>query len=118
MTENQKQLKIAFVSNDYKYKDKLKGYKEQEVWSGSGKYKETENLTDNNEFEATLTYHGFSRGRSALNIEWIDHERKRIYSSGMSLLDEALIQGFVEGNKIRGTFCFKKQGTSILLQQL
>lgn len=118
MTENQKQLKIAFVKNEYKYKDSLKGYKEQEPWSGSRYYKEAKNLIDNNEFEATLVYSGFTRGRSALNIEWIDHQRKLVYYSGMSLLDEALQQGFVDGSKITGTFCFKKQGTSILLQQV
>lgn len=118
MTENQKQLKVAFIKNDYKYKDDLKGYKEQEVWSGSSYYKEDKNLVDNSTFEATLIYGGFTRGRSSLNIEWIDHQRKLVYYSGMSLLDEALTQGFVEGNRISGTFCFKKQGTSILLQQI
>ena len=40
MTDNQKQLKVAFTSNSYKHKEELKGYKEQEVWSGSGLYKE------------------------------------------------------------------------------
>jgi len=116
MTEKQKQLKIAFTKNDWKYKDDLKDYREQEVWSSSARYKDAENLKDNTPFEATLIYNGFSRGRSALNIGWINHERKLIYYSGMSLLDEVLKQGLVEGNKISGTFCFKKQGTSILLK--
>lgn len=111
MTENQKQLKIAFIKND-------KGYLEQEVWSGDRAYKEEKNLIENYEFEATLTYGGFTRGRSSLNIIWKDEKRKSIYYSGMSLLHEALTQGFVEGSRISGTFCFKKQGTSILLQQL
>ena len=115
MTENQKQLKIAFVFNEY---NGIRGYKEQEVWSGSRLYKEDNNLIDNIQFDATLIYDGFSRGRSSLNIGWVDHERKLIYYSGMSLLDESLNQRLVEGNKITGTFCFKKQGTSILLQQL
>lgn len=115
MTENQKQLKIAFVFNEY---NGIRGYKEQEVWSGARAYDKDENKVDNEEFEATLVYRGFSRGRSSLNIEWIDHERKRVYYSGMSLLDEALKGGIVQGDKITGTFCFKKQGTSILLQQV
>lgn len=118
MTDNQKQLKIAFTKNDWKYKDELKGYKEQEVWCNAGIYNEDEKLIENKEFKAELIYNGFSRGRSSLNIQWLDHKRKLIYHSGMSLLDEALKQGIVEGNKILGTFCFKKQGTSILLQQL
>lgn len=118
MTENQKQLKIAFTSNSYKHKEELKGYKEQEVWSGSRLYKEDENLKDNEQFKATLYYKGFTRGRSALNIEWVDKERKLIYYSGMKLLDEALLEGIVDGSKLSGTFCFKKQGTSILLEQI
>ena len=117
MTENQKQLKIIFTSNTWSLREELKDYKQQHVWD-SGSIKDADIITDNKEFKATLTYEGFSRGRSALNIEWLDKERKLIYYSGMSLLDEALTQGFVEGNRISGTFCFKKQGTSILLQQL
>lgn len=113
MTENQKELKIAFYVDKYSHK----GFKVQEVWSGSGAYIDTTKLIDNKEFQATLSYGGFTRGRSALNIEWIDHDRKLIYYSGMSLLDGALLGGEVEGNKISGTFCFKKQGTSILLQK-
>lgn len=115
MTENQKQLKIAFVFNEY---NGIRGYKEQEVWSAARAYKTDENLIDNSEFKAELIYGGFSRGRSSLNIQWIDHERKRIYYSGMSLLDEALIKGLIDGNILSGKFCFKKQGTSILLQQI
>ena len=113
MTENQKQLKVAFYVDNYSHK----GFKVQEVWSGSGHYKEENNLKENKEFQATLFYSGFTRGRSALNIEWVDYERNSIYYSGMSLLDEALLGGVVEGNKISGEFCFKKQGTSILLQK-
>lgn len=118
MTENQQNLKIAFRSNNYSRKEELKSYQEQEVWSGDGIYKDESKLFSNLEFKATLIYNGFTRGRSSLNISWVDHERKLVYYSGMSLLDEALMQGFVEGNKITGTFCFKKQGTSILLQQI
>lgn len=115
MTDDQKQLKIAFVFNKY---NGIRGYKEQEVWSAAGVYKSDENLVSNNEFQAELVYSGFSRGRSSLNIQWIDHERKRVYYSGMSLLDDVLNKGLVDGNMISGTFYFKKQGTSILLQQI
>lgn len=115
MTDNQKQLKIAFVKSTY---GKTKGYKEMETWSSSEKYKDDKNLIDNVEFEAELHYFGFSRGRSSLNIAWVDYRKRIIYYSGMGMLDEALIKGIVQGDKITGTFCFKKQGTSILLQQL
>jgi len=115
MTENQKQLKIAFVKSNY---GETKGYKVMETWSGSGEYKDENNLIDNVEFEAELHYCGFSRGRSSLNIALADHRKRIIYYSGMSLLDEALKGGIVQGDKITGTFCFKKQGTSILLQQI
>lgn len=114
MTENQKQLKIAFVTTY----DNIRGYKEQEIWSGSRLYKESKNLISNEKFEAELVYDGFLKGRSAFNIRWIDHQRKKIYYSGMSLLDEALNLGIVNGSRITGAFCFKKQGTSILLQQV
>lgn len=114
MTENQKQLKIAFDKNDHKHK----GYKEQETWSGHRVYKEESKLISNKEFEATLIYKGFTRGRSSLNIRWVDEERKLIYYSGMHLLDEALKNGIIEGSTLKGTFCFKKQGTSILLERL
>ena len=118
MTDNQKQLKVAFTSNSYKHKEELKGYKEQEVWSGSGLYKEDKNLKSNEQFKATLYYKGFTRGRSSLNIRWVDQKRSSVYYSGMKLLDEALMNGAISGNKITGTFCFKKQGTSILLEQI
>lgn len=64
------------------------------------------------EFNATLTYKDFERGRSALNIVWVSDEGIE-YRSGMYLLDTHLKRG--GGNKITGTFTFKKQGTSVLL---
>lgn len=110
MTENQKQLKVAFDKN-------WEGYYEQETWSGDGIYKDKSKLRNNTIFEAELIYSGFTRGRSALNIKWIDHINKKIYYSGMSLLDQTLKEGLiVDGNTINGKFCFKKQGTSILLE--
>jgi hypothetical protein len=65
------------------------------------------------EFSTTLKYNGFSRGRSSLNIEWLDIESGKTYQSGMYLLDEHLMRG--GGNTITGKFGFKKQGTAILL---
>lgn len=67
---------------------------------------------DNFEFEATLTYKGFERGRSALNIVWVSDEGIE-YRSGMYLLDHHLKCG--GSSIIKGTFTFKKQGTSVLL---
>ena len=69
--------------------------------------------TDPYEFKATLKYNGFSRGRSALNIEWKDTKTGQTYQSGMKMLDDHLMNG--GGNTIKGTFGFKKQGTSVLL---
>lgn len=69
--------------------------------------------TDPYEFEGTLEYNGFSRGRSALNIEWRDVKTGKTYQSGMALLDEHL--KFDGTNRISGTFGFKKQGTAVLL---
>lgn len=109
MTENQKQLKIAFRKTD--------GYKVMETWSGSGLYSDLSSLIDNKEFQATLRYTGFSRGRSSLNIQWTDDRNKMIYYSGMSLLDSVLKDGGINGNKLNSTFCFKKQGTAILLEE-
>ena len=107
MTENQKQLKIFFNTN-YRYE----GFQVQETYYEKGK------SIDNIPFEAELEYIDFSRGRSALNILWKDNKRKRIYYSGMYLLDKALKENKVVGSKITGEFCFKKQGTSILLQAI
>jgi len=88
-------------------------------------YGQTTKLVDNFEFAATLQYNGFSRGRSALNIEWLNVETGCTYQSGMSLLDEALLGNnnvypdFQQGIfNIGGKFTFKKQGTSVLLTNL
>lgn len=72
--------------------------------------------TDDYEFEATLKYTGFERGRSALNIVWEDVKTGTQYRSGMKLLDEHLKDGGT--CRIKGTFGFKKQGTSVLLTQI
>lgn len=110
MTENQKQLKIAFR--------KTGGYKVMETWSGDGVYLDSNSLIDNKESQAELRYTGFSRGRSSLNIQWTDDKNKMIYYSGMSLLDNVLKDGGMNGNKLNSTFCFKKQGTAILLEEV
>jgi len=79
-------------------------------------------LVDNYTFKSTLRYVGFSRGRSALNIEWLDLSNNKTYHSGMSLLDESLkgnnnpsVSEIAQIFQIEGEFTFKKQGTSILL---
>lgn len=112
MTANQKQLKISFPRKT------KEGYNEQEVWADSKAHSEEINIRENEPFEGLLVYSGFTRGRSSLNIRWVDQQRNSVYYSGMKLLDEALMNGIINGNKITGTFCFKKQGTSILLEQL
>jgi len=70
------------------------------------------------EFEDTLEYIGFSRGRSALNIQWKGLNTKKTYESGMSLLNDALLEGLINGKTITGKFTFKKQGTAVLLKAI
>lgn len=78
-------------------------------------------LRDNYEFEASLLYQGYERGRSALNIIWKDINREILYYSGIKMLDEILkgredISAFLGKELlIQGRFTFKKQGTSYLL---
>lgn len=117
MTENQKNLRIAFREYNSWEDKELENYTEHIVWSGHGAYKEG-NLAKNIPKEMTLEYLGYDRGRSALNIRWADRETKTIYYSSMNLLDQALkYEEIVAGNMIGGTFIFKKQGTSILLER-
>lgn len=88
-------------------------------------YREDEFHKPNFEFEATLIYNGFSRGRSSLNISWKDKKTGKTFESGMKLLDETCSGsnfnklsswGFLGQNlMIKGNFTFKKQGTSVLL---
>lgn len=116
MTENQKNLKIAFTKF-FAYRDKeLEGYKEQVVWSGDGSYRDENNLIVNTPRQLKLKYYGYTRGRSSLNIQWIDHLSKTIYYSSMGLLDTLLKKESVIKGEIEGEFIFKKQGTSILLE--
>jgi hypothetical protein len=119
MTPNQKNLKIAYEVNKGYFNKEYKNFLQQVVYIPyiyEDKITESyPTIEDNIFFEAKLTYSDFTRGRSALNIEWVDKERKRIYYSGMYLLDSMLKKGLVKGGVIEGEFCFKKQGTSILL---
>lgn len=88
----------------------------QKTWaSGTNK---SDNRVDPWEFEDTLMYIGYTRGRSALNIQWKGLKTKKTYESGMSLLDEALLDGKINKHSISGKFGFKKQGTSVLLKIL
>lgn len=66
------------------------------------------------EFNETLVFKGYSRGRSSFNIEWQSSTGKT-YVSGMPMLEQALKESRVRGNKVQGTFYFKKQGQSVLL---
>lgn len=107
-------MKIALYKETW---GNYKGWLVQETYSGSYKYKEEENLIDNYEFAAELEYVGFTRGRSSLNIMWADRKKKIVYYSGMSLLDEVLKAGKIQGNILKSDFTFKKQGTAILLKE-
>lgn len=108
MTENQKNLKIEYLVG---YGDN-KGVQIQETYDrGRG-------TEANVPFDAELEYMGYTRGRSALNIEWRDNKRNKIYYSGMPFLHHMLRTDRIKNNNITGTFCFRKQGTSILLDEL
>lgn len=77
-------------------------------------------LVDNYEFETILKYSGYERGRSALNIVWVD-ENGIEYRSSMKLLDDVMNGNYpflkVDNRlAIQGKFTFKKQGSSILLK--
>lgn len=71
---------------------------------------------DNKVFQAELEYFGYEKGRSALNVLWYDNIENKVYYSSMQLLDESLKNNKINGNKIKGEFCWKKQGTAILLK--
>lgn len=77
-------------------------------------------LKDNYEFETILKYLEYERGRSALNIVWMDENGIK-YRSGMKLLDDVISGQYpflrVDNRlAIQGKFTFKKQGSSILLK--
>jgi hypothetical protein len=106
MTDSQRNLEIVF--------EKRGDYYEQIVRK-SRTYSEGAIVLKNKCFVASLKYIGYNRGQSRLNIKWLDEESGRIYYSGMSFLDEKLIEGKIHGGVLVGSFCFRKQGTSILL---
>lgn len=64
---------------------------------------------DNYVFEATLTYAGFSRGRSAAGFELVDEEG-HLYYLMMSEMDRIMALGGWDGNKITGKWTFVKKG--------
>lgn len=68
------------------------------------------------EFKDTLRYLGFSRGRSALNVHWQSESTGKKFVSGMPMLDEAVKKRQVCNGCVTGSFYFKKQGSSVLLQ--
>ena len=113
MTENQKRLKIPFDKVG-DYDPFYKGFAEHKVWV-SEYHKDKCIFKGNTPFQATLKYAGFERGRSALNILWVDEKNEVLYRSGMHLLDASLKGNTIVGSCIEGVFCFKRQGTSILL---
>ena len=118
-----KQFKVPFDKNRNQvtfYYSRIAGYDletdEPQVEIESGI-----TLKDNYIFESTLSYHGFERGRSSLNIVWKDRQGK-LFRSGMAMLDEILrsypnnVTSYLgESLIIWGTFTFKKQGTAVLL---
>lgn len=73
---------------------------------------------DNSVFLTTLQYFGYVRGRSSLNVEWLDTQTDYVYYSTMKVLDDALLQGKIQGNKLTGKFTFYQQGQAILLKQI
>lgn len=104
MTKNQQELKIAFTKN-------YDGEICQETWYvNKGDFS-----IPNIPFETILEYKGYIRGKSALNIEWLDTKNNRLLYSSMNILDRAIKNHFLKDGHIEGTFCFYKQGTSILL---
>ena len=112
MTEKQKQLKIAFNT---KYKSKVL---RQEPYSGSYVYdkEDTFFLYNLEPFYAELEYLDYETGRSALNTIWFDKKNNLEYVGSFNLLDSAVRNDKIKNSKIKGTFQFYKQGTSILLQ--
>jgi len=64
---------------------------------------------DNYFFEATLTYDGFSRGRSAAGFDLKDEEG-HLYYLMMSEMDRIMALGGWDGNKITGKWTFVKKG--------
>jgi len=111
MTPKQKELEICLVKL-------TKGYRKHETYANSYLYNSTDSkIIPNIPFEAELTYLDYYQGRIALGVEWEDKKTKTIYCSSMGLLSGAIKSNELKNGKIKGQFCFYKQGTSILLQR-
>ena len=112
MTEKQKQLKIGFREN---YRDK--NYLRHEPYSGDWIYDQKDTFFLNNlePFYAELEYVDYETGRSSLHTIWREEKTKREYVASFSELSFAVKNNKIKNSKIKGTFQFYKQGTSILL---
>jgi len=112
MTEKQKQLKIAFRKP---YGDDK--YLVQEPYSGAWIYDQEDTFKiDNIPFEAELEYITYETGRSSLHTIWRDKKRKLDYVASFGMLHGVVLMDEIKDRKIKGTFQFYKQGTSILLE--
>lgn len=112
MTEKQKQIKIEFRKP---YGDEK--YLIQEPYSGDYIYdKEDTFFLDNIPFEAELEYITYQTGRSSLHTIWRDKKRKLDYVASFGMLHRVVLMNEIKNKKIKGTFQFYKQGTSILLE--
>lgn len=66
-------------------------------------------LKDNEEFEETLTYSGYGRGRSSATIHFKDAKNNE-YSMFLSDFDELMRSGKLSGNQIKAKWTFAKKG--------
>lgn len=107
MTDNQKNLKIVYYTHNSET--------HQQVYVSPNHVTNLYTIEDNVPFITTLKYLGYTRGRSALNIKWLDKDTNRICYSGMKFLNDKLVEGIVDGSEVTGQFIFHKKGTSILL---
>ena len=98
------------------------------TWDSSMNWKISKQV-DNYEFEDTLEYIGYEKGRSALNIKWKSRQNNKTYYSGITMLNNILIgdtkcvlRTRILNDKqpftIVGKFTFQKQGTSVLLKEV
>lgn len=66
---------------------------------------------DNYQFEATLTYRSYGRGRSSVTFYWNDADGHS-YTMFLSDLDDILSKGKLDGNCVTGRWTFVKKGSS------
>jgi len=65
---------------------------------------------ENFEFDATLTFDGFYRGRSAAGTTFINKQTGLSYSMFLKDFDEVIRKGIFNGGLIIGRFTFQKRG--------